>query len=532
MAKLRKLISVILSILIFTAIVPCALAADGIDQAKDIAEKCDFESSKFENGPKWLYDNNLKSRYYTEANDTENYLEIVFPEGENVQGLYILWEKYLGEWDLWCSFGGEYELVGKYGAYGFVQEYVDLPEGATGAKIVISGEGNYLSILELEVYTQGELPESVHIWSKAPETVDFLVISTHQDDEVLFFGGAIPYFTGEKNIDTLVVYMTFDQGRRLHEACNALWYGGCRYHPEFAMFPDKYSKTIDDARKAWDEDEVTAYLTKLVLSTRPTVILSQHTGGEYGHGQHQLTVHCLINAVENAANDSIVAQSYSQYKSWNTPKFYIHGHPDDYSMKILWDEIILESMGGITALDAAKKSFKIHESQNYDGGFQIHYNNNRKSDCTLFKLYRSNVGEDIANNDFFENVNLRAGYAEISQNDLAYIAECGEFEKISDKNLYRVNRDNTTAYIRYCENNGVADWYISDENGTILEPTTVYSLVPVEPIVDDPVPSDSDIGKSDSCAAVESISTVLSIVSVAAIVVAVVLLIRNRKKTK
>lgn len=529
MINLKKLIAVALTVLAFALLVPCVFADEST--AKDIVKQCKFSSSAYTHSTKLLYDGSLELGYKTKKSESGNYLEIVFPEGESVQGMYIKWEKHPGEWELWCSFGSEFEFVRSCGSEGFVQEYIALPEGSVGAKIICdNGKENVLSILELAVYTPGNLPETVHIWNKSPKTVDFLVVSTHQDDEVLFFGGTIPYYAGEKDIDTMVVYMTFDEGRRLHEACDALWYGGCRFHPEFAMFPDKYSLTLNDAKKAWDEDEVTNYLTEIVLSYRPNVILTQHTKGEYGHGQHQLMVHCLKNAVENAASENFVAENFSEYSVWDTPKFYMHALPEDCTMKVMWDEIILESFGGITALDAAQRSFELHVSQNYANGFRIHYDTGDKSDCTLFTLYRSKVGADKENNDFFENIGLRAARADIPEADLAYIENDPTFFKAGEKNLYATTRDGDVTYIRYCSSNNVTGWFVSDEYGTVIEPVQIYQLVPVQ---QEELPSNSDLGSFGSVN--DGISTALCILSVAAIAAVIIALIKSngsKRKSK
>ena len=48
-------------------------------------------------------------------------------------------------------------------------------------------------VVNLAVYSEGVLPNSVQTWLPPVQKADMMVFSTHQDDEIIFLGGTIPY---------------------------------------------------------------------------------------------------------------------------------------------------------------------------------------------------------------------------------------------------------------------------------------------------------------------------------------------------
>ena len=45
-----------------------------------------------------------------------------------------------------------------------------------------------------DIFDDEELPEWVQIWQPSCEKADILIISSHADDEILFFGGIMPTY--------------------------------------------------------------------------------------------------------------------------------------------------------------------------------------------------------------------------------------------------------------------------------------------------------------------------------------------------
>lgn len=60
------------------------------------------------------------------------------------------------------------------------------------------------TIGELYVYGAGEVPSEVQRWGMPSGKMDMMLIVAHPDDELLWFGGTIPYYAGQlnKNPDT------------------------------------------------------------------------------------------------------------------------------------------------------------------------------------------------------------------------------------------------------------------------------------------------------------------------------------------
>ena len=53
-------------------------------------------------------------------------------------------------------------------------------------------------ICDLTAYGEGTLPAQVQVWEPPCEQADFLVFSTHADDEILFLGGVLVTYAGER----------------------------------------------------------------------------------------------------------------------------------------------------------------------------------------------------------------------------------------------------------------------------------------------------------------------------------------------
>ena len=97
---------------------------------------------------------------------------------------------------------------------------------------------DHLRIAEAAVFGPGPLPAEVPDPAAPLEKADFLLVSTHPDDEWVYLGGVYPTYGGERGYRGAVVYMTLPSFERAHESVNGLWIGGVRTHPFFLGFPD------------------------------------------------------------------------------------------------------------------------------------------------------------------------------------------------------------------------------------------------------------------------------------------------------
>lgn len=473
---MKKTVAIILAML---CAVCCGLAASAQTgeqgEAVNIVKKCSFYSKWHYGEEAILYDRatNLSYQVYGEG---EQYLQVNL-NNYAAKGIYIKWDSYVpAPWTLEATLVDGSVVRTECGRYRFIQEYVELPDNTVEFRMITSdGEKNRLRIMELEVYTPGQLPGSVHVWEPTPSTAEIMFIATHQDDEILFFGGAIPYYAGELDLDSVIVYTAYDNNVRLHEALDGLWVCGQYQYPVFLYNKDEYCSSIDQARNFWNEDNVIAELTELIVRHRPQVVITQDENGEYGHGQHILTVYCVKQALEKAADTDYVARISLDYRPWSVSKCYLHLYTQN-NVKMPWDTMKMESAGGKSAFQVACEAFKCHSSQQMYG--YVVTTEIKEYDCSSFGLYWTQVGFDTGAKDFFENVTLRYEHVQPPESEVPdYLARIG-----STGWLYRRTDGQweVSEYLRYARVDGIDGWYAADSTGSLLEPA-----VRVIPVKDD-----------------------------------------------
>jgi len=475
MITLKKTIrlSIILLVLTVTAAI-CSgygvFAAAEDQKATDIISRCELKASRFSSEYSSLW-NDKTSGVFSVYGDGQQYLNVDL-KGNEARGIYIKWAKKVYIWRLEATLSDGQVVSSEHGKYGFLQEYTELPKGTVSFRMVTDdGTNRPLEMVEMEVFTPGVLPDRVHIWQPTPSTAEIMMIATHQDDEVLYFGGAIPYYAAERGYDTIIAYTAHASAVRQHEALEGLWTCGVRQHPIFMFYPDKYCTTLNKARRIWSEQDVTRDLTELLVRYRPQVVISQDINGEYGHGQHLITVHCLRNALELAQDAEYISGSLPAYQPWSVSKCYLHLYWNN-RIVMQWGQIKLESAGGKTALQVARDAYKCHVSQ-HKFGYEVG-TTEETFDCRRFGLYRTTVGEDVSKDDFFENIELRYIDAEPKEELPGWLQRTGLrgwHYGVTDE------RWQGSGYLRYCTVRAEEGWYEADETGSLTEPVTRVDLI-------------------------------------------------------
>ena len=251
-------------------------------------------------------------------------------------------------------------------------------------------------ISEIHVYPAGRLPDQIQVWERT-EKADIMLISTHQDDEELWFGGLLPYYGVQEERSAIVVYMT-DCGRnRITEALNGLWAMGLKQFPEFIGLPD-FSGSYERSLDVWGgSDEIIGHMVRVIRQYRPEVIVTHDWDGEYGHNQHKLTARHIELAVKAAADPDMYPASAERYGAWQTKKLYLHLSPVR-PIEMNWD-IPSAKLGGNTPYRLAEIGFSKHYSQRgrYNMNKGRYYKNN------AFGLVYTTVGEDVFKDDLLEN---------------------------------------------------------------------------------------------------------------------------------
>ena len=291
-----------------------------------------------------------------------------------------------------------------------------------------------------------------HPWQPQPDRAAVMVISAHPDDEGIFFGGVLPYYTQVRRLPTVHISMTSgDFGRppevREEEMRNADWVYGLRNEPLFPRFKDEPTSTLDQTWDVWadgviDGDDVqegreaaARYVAEQIRMFRPAVIVSHDIDGEYGHNNHRASSLAVIDAWSLAADAS---EDISGLPAYQADKLYIHqseanglGTPgfefENWLFHDYWEDTTIDTNGdGIpdsTPREVADLGLDEHISQGRPDVSTVYRNDDNFDGhhSEWWGLYESTVGPDTlvssfeiegatyidwARGDFFENIDL------------------------------------------------------------------------------------------------------------------------------
>lgn len=375
-------------------------------ESKNITSLCDINISMDQSVSKITDGSQYGSEWYQKGT------EIEITGEEDMVGVYIIWDKNAPLWTL-ESENETYE----YGKLGFLHEYVTVNKSKS-IRITLSESAR---ICEIYVFSEGVLPSWVQVWEEPHERADMLLLSTHSDDEHLFFAGVLPYYAVERELKVQVIYMTNhnDTQSRPHELLNGLWAVGVRSYPIVSDFPDlaaSLGKSGEDvetiltrALTLYDEDKVTEFQVEMIRRFKPKVIVGHDINGEYKHGAHMVNTYTLMKALELSGDPEYHKESYELYGSWDVPKTYLHLWKEN-QIVMDWD-VPLSKFDGLTAYEVSKLGYNEHKSQHWTWFTKWFMGEgiNKAKDIKTYSpceygLYRSTVGEDNLKNDFFENV--------------------------------------------------------------------------------------------------------------------------------
>ena len=315
--------------------------------------------------------------------------------------IYIEWVGIPGSWTLKTD-GAETAC----GLNGFQHEYVELPKDVTEAEICMPRGGKIYSI---SAFPQNgkPLPEEIEIWEPQPEKADVLVFATHPDDDVLFLGGAIATLAAKEGWTVEVVHLMgyFNKTPvREHEKMHALWALGVKQYPQTGRFDAAHEGYRLYSGEWKGFFAITEYVTEMIRRFKPQIVITQDLGGEYGHIRHQRLAAAVADAVEKSMYPDFCPASAQEYGIWDVQKTYLHLYSKN---KIVLDlRQPLESVGGKTALQAAKDAYKKHVSQQSGWFYVTDDPDDPRSDeinAAYFGLYRTTVGYDTGN-DMTENI--------------------------------------------------------------------------------------------------------------------------------
>ena len=165
-------------------------------EANDITEDCKFKVCS--SGRKYTLMTDKKYTSYWESNKIKTpWIAITAPEGKPIAGLYVCFGNMPESWEIQTSDDGKDWFTAVPGDTRFLHAYVALPQPAQHVRLAVTSEKKTaLRINDLFVLSEGDLPDWVQVWQPTEEKADILFLSTHPDDELIFFGGAIPTYGG------------------------------------------------------------------------------------------------------------------------------------------------------------------------------------------------------------------------------------------------------------------------------------------------------------------------------------------------
>ncbi len=331
-------------------------------------------------------------------------LTVAAQDGSTLGSLYVKWYAIPGPWMLRYSDASGQSHLQSCGQNGFLHEYIALEGGATSCELSFP---NGAEACALDAYSPGTAPANVQTWNPPCSKADFLVCSTHADDEILWLGGVLATYAGGRGLATQVAYMTnywHGDVRREHEKLDGLWAIGVRNYPVNASFDDVYAEDLATGQALYDQGEVSAFFTEQVRRFKPLVVVSQDFAGEYGHGGHQVLALAVQDAVDKGADATYCPDSAQAYGTWDVPKTYYHLYDQDRITLDLHQPIA--NLGGMTAIEAQRNAYEKHTSQQWTW-FYVSDDpddpNASQVNCAEFGLYRSMVGPDTTN-DMLEHV--------------------------------------------------------------------------------------------------------------------------------
>ena len=384
-------------------------------EANDITEDCKFKVCS--SGRKYTLMTDKKYTSYWESNKIKTpWIAITAPEGKPIAGLYVCFGNMPESWEIQTSDDGKDWFTAVPGDTRFLHAYVALPQPAQHVRLAVTSEKKTaLRINDLFVLSEGDLPDWVQVWQPTEEKADILFLSTHPDDELIFFGGAIPTYAVEQQRKVVVAYFTRSNTTRSSELLNGLWHMGVRTYPVIGNFKDSYAKNLKAAYKsAGGKGKVNEWIVGLYRQYKPEVVVTQDTNGEYGHKQHMMIADAAQNCIALAANEDEFTASTIAYGTWQVKKLYLHLYPEN---QITFDWTVpLKSMNGATGIELAEEAYTLHKTQ-ASSGMSV-TETGTKYDNRVFGLAFTTVGEDVRKDDFLENIYDATGSYDAAANNV------------------------------------------------------------------------------------------------------------------
>jgi LmbE family N-acetylglucosaminyl deacetylase len=367
-----------------------------VDEDHALTRQCKYESTnRPSDGINELWDTNSSSRFVVKRGGT---LKISWRKNTPAKSLYLEWYALPQAFTMTQYREDGSEIITTPGE---TYELNQLYPIAEEARSISLSSAFSMDLCTAVIYGPNVLPKDYHAWQPTPEKLDYLVVATHPDDDVIFMGAIVPIYGVERGLQGTIAYTCTSNIRyRCNEALNGAWAMGLRNHPIFAGFPDILPSKQSQWEFQFKVKALTQYYVRLFRQYRPEVVITHDTAGEYGHWQHINVSKAVCEAVSLAADASYDPESAGQYGIFQVKKLYLHLYPENRLKLDVWSH--LESFQGKNVIEIAREAFRYHISQQKAS----HYHDDNKGVYSLsdYGLYYSNVGPDSDHDDMFEHI--------------------------------------------------------------------------------------------------------------------------------
>ena len=388
--RIRKA-GLILAVLLLAGL----LAAACGETAQELTDSCAIRLSGKTAGK------NLTDKKYTtyqESKSVKNPTLNVDCEAP-MYGLYLCFQKMPEEYEIQAEQNGGWETVYRSGD-GFYHVYCPL-DGVKSVRVVAGGEKKQvMGFNEVYAFGEGSVPDWVQRWDPAPEKADLLFAVAHPEEELLYLGGAIPWYAREQEKSVAVACFSYANTTRRSELLNGLWSMGYRNYPFIGEFKTANAKSVSAAYKNAGkngETQVLQWLTGIIRQCRPEVLVGPDPEGEGRNGQRMMLADACSKCYELAADPG-----FGSGADWQVKKLYQHLGGEKGSQIVFDWNRPLEKLNGKTGRELAYYAYLFHKTQ--DDQDKTVFGTGETYANNVFGLIRSTVGEDREHADFLENI--------------------------------------------------------------------------------------------------------------------------------
>jgi len=362
----------------------CAAMAE--KDAPEITAGCQIELSGVKN-PK-----NMTDRKFTTNSESKPQKNptLTISSDKAIRGLYLCFQKKPESYEIQVKRGGSWETYCEGNA--FIHAFYAL-DGVQDVRVYTAGSGKQvLGFNEVYVFGEGRLPGWVQRWEPTPEKSDILFAVAHPEEELLYLGGAIPYYAREQERTVAVALLSYANTTRRSEFLNGLWSMGYRQYPVIGEFKTAKAKSMKAAYKsAGGEQKVISWLANVLEQTKPEVLAGPDENGEGNNSQRMM----LADACRKVFLTS---------NGWQPRKLYLHLFGNSGNQVVFdWNQP-MEKLGGRTGMGLAYYAYLFHKTQ--DDQERSVYQEGIKYANNTFGLAESLVGEDLLHRDLLENIPL------------------------------------------------------------------------------------------------------------------------------